>query len=170
MHFHTHVLPHVHSLLIKQKSLYYIRPIYRVWALTCTRIILYIIFTTGLIHDSPVVVCMRAIYCTQPFCQLELHYVCKGHEQDMVTTAVEAHCCINIWTKVNYMSKIRNRKSKNPGCFDLEGLRQPRSQDQVSLADKDRQCWNVPGFYFSCCIFCSYYNWLLFMVTTVGSY
>ena len=77
-------------------NILYIRPIYRVWALTCTRIILYVIFTTGLIHDSPVVVCMRAIYCTQPFCQLELHYVCKGHEQDMVTTAVEAHCCINI--------------------------------------------------------------------------
>ena len=25
-------------------------------------------------------------------------------------------------------AKIRNRKSKNPGCFDLEGLRQPRRQ------------------------------------------
>ena len=41
-------------------------------------------------------------------------------------------------------AKIPNRKSKNPGRFDLEGLRQPRG---------DLRGRNVLGFYSSCCIF-----------------
>ena len=72
--------------------------------------------------------------------------------------AVEAHCCVNIWTEVNYINKIRNRKSKYPGRFDHEGLRLPR---RLSSADEDLWGQNVPGFYSSCCVFCSY-TWLPF--------
>ena len=38
----------------------------------------------------------------------------------------EEHPYSTIWREVNYMSKIRNRKSKNLGRFDLKGLRQPK--------------------------------------------
>ena len=55
-------------------------------------------------------------------------------------------------TEVNYTSKICNRKSKNPGRFNLGGLRQPRRL-------RGRK---VLGFYSSCCIFCLY-NWLPFI-------
>ena len=51
--------------------------------------------------------------------------------------------------EVNYTSKICNRKSKNLGRFDRE----------VSSVDEDLRGRNVPGFYSSCCGFCSY-NWL----------
>ena len=89
--------------------------------------------------------------------------------------AVEAHCCIKIWTEVNYMSKICNRKVKNLGRFDLEGLRQPRRlkmrvicfcyvfigppslSSSVSLTDEDLWGRNVsfftlPVVYFACII------------------
>ena len=66
---------------------------------------------------------------------------------------------IYIWTEVNCTSKIRKKKSKNLGLFELEGLRQPSS---VSSADKDLRGRHVPGFYSSCCVFCSY-NWLPFI-------
>ena len=33
-----------------------------------------------------------------------------------------------LWTEVNYTSKIHNRKSKNPGCFDLKDPLQLKRQ------------------------------------------
>ena len=54
--------------------------------------------------------------------------------------------------EVNYMSKICNSKSKTRDV----------STSRVSSADKDLWGQNVPGFYSSCCKFCSY-NWVPFI-------
>ena len=84
--------------------------------------------------------------------------------------ALEAHCCVNVWTEVNYTGKIHNRKSKKNGCFDLEGLRQlrrhprhrhPRHPQSPRLT-KTFEVETSRVFYSSYYIFCSY-NWLPFI-------
>ena len=84
----------------------------------------------------------------------------------MFLDAVEARCCVSIWTEVNYTSKIRNRKSKNPGHFDLEGLQQPRRlrlrlvspRLMETFEVKTSRVFTLPVAYFACT-----YYWLPFI-------
>ena len=63
-----------------------------------------------------------------------------------------------LWTEVNYTSKIRNTKSKNPGYFDLKGLRKPRRRSLESprltktFEAETSQIFTLPVAYFTCIV------------------
>ena len=89
-------------------------------------------------------------------CHLSPHYVCWNR---IVCDAVEAHCYVNIWTEVKYASKICNRKSKNPGHFDPEGLRQLMKTFEVKMS----RAFTLPVAYFA------RINWLPFRIVYISS-
>ena len=51
--------------------------------------------------------------------------------------------------EVNYMSKLRNRKSKNPGHFDLEGLCQPSPRLTNIFEVETSRVFTLPFAYFA---------------------